>query len=94
MPKTVVEKFNYSELKIEKLKFLTQIWAKLFCSSVFNVEGCLARRLTFRPFLTLATCLLIKNAYIKIIYLSLLTSFPNHVAEKLIKIQKKNDGTS
>ena len=53
MPKTVVEKFSYSELKIEKVKFFTQSSTKTFCSSVFNVGGCLASGSTFRPFLTL-----------------------------------------
>ena len=78
MPKTVVEKFNYSELKIEKSKFFTQISAKPFCSSIFNVEDCLASCLTFRPFLTLATWLLIK----KRIYKSCL-SFPFDKFSKL-----------
>ena len=53
VPKTVVEKFSFSELKIEKVKFFTQSPTKIFCISVFNVEGCLASCLTFRPFLTL-----------------------------------------
>ena len=53
MPKIVVEKFSFSELKIERLKSLTDSSNKMFCSSVFNVGGCLASCLTFRPFLTL-----------------------------------------
>ena len=32
---TVVEKFSYSELKIEKLKLFTQSSTKIICSSVF-----------------------------------------------------------
>ena len=53
MPKTVVKKFSFSELKIEKVKLFTQCSAKKFCISVFNVGGCLASCLTFKPFLTL-----------------------------------------
>ena len=53
MPKTVVEKFGFSKLEIEKVKFFTQSLTKIFCGSVFNVGGCLASCLTFRPFLTL-----------------------------------------
>ena len=59
-----MEKFSCGELKTEKVKFFTQSSTKKFCSSVFNVGGCLASCLTFRPFLTLATWLLIKkNVY-------------------------------
>ena len=47
VPKVVVEKFVFSVLKIELS--LT----KFSCISVFNVEGCLASCLTFKPFLTL-----------------------------------------
>ena len=43
MAKTVVEKFNFSKLKIEKVNFI----------SVFDVEDCLASCLSFRLFLTL-----------------------------------------
>ena len=56
MTKTVVEKFSFSELKIEKVTyFLLQKFEynQSFCTSVFNVGGCLASCLTFRPFLTL-----------------------------------------
>ena len=53
MPKTVVEKFSFNELKIEKVKLFTQNSTKFFCISVINVGGCLASCLTFRPFLTL-----------------------------------------
>ena len=54
MPKKVVEKFSFSELKIEKVKFFTQSpIPKMFCMSIFNVGGCLASCLTFRAFLTL-----------------------------------------
>ena len=66
MPKTVSVN-SYSELKIEKVKFCTQSSTKKFCSSVFNVGGCLASSLTFRPFLTLDAeqlgCLYIKKKY-------------------------------
>ena len=48
--KTVVEKFSFSKLKIEKVKFFTQSPIKIFCISIFNVEGGLA---SFRPFLML-----------------------------------------
>ena len=40
-------------LKTEKVKFFTQSSTKIVCSSIFNVEGCLASCLIFRPFLTL-----------------------------------------
>ena len=49
MPKTDVEKFNFSELKF------TQSLTKFYCISIFNVGGCLASCLTFRPFLTSLT---------------------------------------
>ena len=51
--KKVVEKSSFSELQIEKVKFFTQSPTKIFCTSVFNVGGCLASSLTFRPFLML-----------------------------------------
>ena len=53
MPKTVEGKFSSSELKIKKVKLFTQSSTKFYCISVFNVGGCLASCLTFRPFLTL-----------------------------------------
>ena len=53
MPKLVVEKFSFSELKIEEVKLFTQSLTKFYCTSVFTVAGCLASCLTFRPFLTL-----------------------------------------
>ena len=55
MPKKVVEKFRFSKLKIEKVKFFTQSpIRKVFALiNVFNVGGCLASCLTFRPFLKL-----------------------------------------
>ena len=52
MPKKVVEKFGFGELKIEKVKFFTQIPTIICCMNVFNVGGWLASCLTFRPFLT------------------------------------------
>ena len=61
MPKTVVEKFSFSELKIEKVKFFTQGPTKIFCISVLNVGVCLASCLTFRPFLTLDPCVYSKS---------------------------------
>ena len=51
--KTVGGKFSFSELRIEKVKFSTQSLTKIFYISVFNVGGCVASCLTFRPFLTL-----------------------------------------
>ena len=53
MPKTVVEKFSFSEMKTEKVKFFTQSSTKTVCSRVFNVGDCLASCLIFRPFLIL-----------------------------------------
>ena len=53
MLKTVVEKFSFSELKTEKVKFFAQSSTKIVCSSVFSVGGCLANCVIFRPFLTL-----------------------------------------
>ena len=52
MLKTVVEKFSFSELKIEKVKLFTQSLTKFYCISIFNVGRCLASGLTLRPFLT------------------------------------------
>ena len=66
MPKTVVEKFSFSELNIEKVELFTQSSTKISIS-VFNVGGCLASCLTFRPFLMLrhlAIWLLIKKTCI------------------------------
>ena len=51
--KKVVEKLSFNELKIEKVKFFRQSPTKIFCIHVFNVGGCLASCLTFRPFLML-----------------------------------------
>ena len=42
-----------SEYKIENVKIFTQSLTKIFCIRVFNVGGCLASCLTFKPFLTL-----------------------------------------
>ena len=53
MPKTVMAKFSFSELKIEKVKIFTQSTTEIFCISVFNIGRCLASCFTFRPFLTL-----------------------------------------
>ena len=56
MPKIVVEKFNFSERKIEKVNLCTQSPTKVFeilFLSVLSAEGCLACCLTFRLFLTL-----------------------------------------
>ena len=52
MPKTVVEKSSFSELKIEKVELFTQGSTKISIS-VFNIGGCLASCLNFRPFLML-----------------------------------------
>ena len=51
--KTVVEKFTFSELNIEKVKLFTQSSTIILCISVFNVGDCLASCLTFIPSLTL-----------------------------------------
>ena len=51
--KTVVEKFSFSGLKIEKVAVFTQSPTKTFCISFFNVGGCSASCLTFRSFLML-----------------------------------------
>ena len=48
MPKAVVKKFNFGELKINSCSESNQIYI-----SVFDVGGSSARCLTFRPFLTL-----------------------------------------
>ena len=53
VPKAVVEKFSFSELKIEKVKLFTQSSTKIFSISVFHVADCIASCLTFRSFLTL-----------------------------------------
>ena len=42
----------FSELKIEKVELFTQNSTIIFRINVFNVGGCLASCLTFRPFLT------------------------------------------
>ena len=44
-----MEKFSFSELKIEKVKFFTQSTTNIFCISVFNIGRGLASSLTFRP---------------------------------------------
>ena len=46
--KPVVEKFNFSKLKIEKVKFFTRVQPNFFCGSVFNVGGCLIFRPIFK----------------------------------------------
>ena len=51
--KKVVEKFSFSELKIEKVIFFTQSPTNIFCINVFNVGVCLASSLNFRQFLML-----------------------------------------
>ena len=51
MPKTVVEKLSFSELKIEKVKFFAQSPTNIFCITVFNVGGYIVTYLTFKPFL-------------------------------------------
>ena len=53
MPKKVVEKFSFNELKIEKVKLFNESPTKIFCINVFNIEVCLASGLNFRLFLTL-----------------------------------------
>ena len=51
--KTVMEKFSFSEIEIEKVNFFTENTTKIFCIGFFNIGSCLASCLTFRPFLTL-----------------------------------------
>ena len=53
VPKKAVKNFSFSKLKIENVKFFTQSPTKIFWINVFNVGGCLASCLTFRPFLRL-----------------------------------------
>ena len=48
-----MEEYGFNELKIEKENFFTKSPTKIFCINAFNVGGCLANCLTFRPFLTL-----------------------------------------
>ena len=68
LPKTVVKKISFRELKIKKVKFLTQSPTKIFCISVFNIGGCL----TFRPFLTLIKKTIYLYLYLSIsIYISI-----------------------
>ena len=45
MPQRVVEKISFSELKIEKVKLITQGLNTFYCITVFNVGGCLASSL-------------------------------------------------
>ena len=61
LPKTAVEKFSFSELKIEKVKFFTQSPTKIFCIDVYNVRGCLVGNLTFITFLTLSNMVAYKK---------------------------------
>ena len=49
----VAEKFSFSNLKIEKVKFLTQDPTKISALAFFTFGDCLASCLTFRTFLTL-----------------------------------------
>ena len=61
VPKIVLKKFSYSELKIEKVKYFTQSSTKNFCSSVL-----LSKLLNFQTIFNvrpLETWLLIKKAY-------------------------------
>ena len=41
MPKKVVEKVSFNELKIEKVNLFTQSSTKIFCINVSNAGGCL-----------------------------------------------------
>ena len=49
VPKIVIEKFSFSQVKIETVKLFTQSTTNIFCISVFNIGSCLASSLTFRP---------------------------------------------
>ena len=53
MPKKVVEKSSFTELKIERVKFFNQNPIKFFCINVFKAGRCLANCLTLRLTLTL-----------------------------------------
>ena len=53
VPKTIVEKFSFSELKIQKVILFTQSLTKFCDINIFSVWGCLASCLMFRPFLML-----------------------------------------
>ena len=85
MPKTVAEKHNFGELRIDK--------SINFCINVFNVGGCLASCLTFKQFLMLDPqqlgCLL-KKCIVKLyplvvlINLSLIIIYYNDSRDKLI----------
>ena len=61
-------KFSFSKLEIEKVKLFTQSSPKIFCVSGFNVGGCLASCLIFKPFLTLlmAAWLVIRKKLVNI----------------------------
>ena len=50
LPKTVMEKFSFKKLKIEKVIFFTQSPTSI---SILNFGSCLANCLSFRPFLML-----------------------------------------
>ena len=63
--KTIVDKFSFSELKVEKVKFFTQRPTKIFCISFFNVGGCLESCIILIT--TLAAWLLMKKTCIFIL---------------------------
>ena len=67
----LAEKFCFSELKTEKVKFFTRSSTKIVSSCVFNVEACLGSSLMFRPFLKLdhqqLGCLYKKNVYLNVV---------------------------
>ena len=88
MPKTVVEKFSFIELKIEKVKFFTESPTQIFCISVFNVGGARSKLLNFktifnvRPFLTyqLGCLFFLKNMYNQLISNKLRTYCDSNLA--------------
>ena len=51
--KNSYEKFSFSKLKLEKVNLFNQSLTNFYCISIFNIGGCLASCLTFRPLLTL-----------------------------------------
>ena len=88
MPKTVVEKFNFSKLKIEKVKFFTESLAKIFCIGVFNVEGCIASCFIFNV-RSLATWLLVKTKTCIRLYNSFKSNVCNVNILEIVSFTKK-----
>ena len=76
-PKLLWRNLATVNLKLKKLDFFSE-FKKKFCSSVFNVGGCLASCLTSRSYFNvrpLATWLLIKKRVFQINLVELITKF-------------------